>query len=214
MRLSKEKAADNRQHIIESASRLFRQHGFNGVGLADLMKAAGFTHGGFYNHFSSKEALASEAASLGLKRSNLKISATLEDGEKTGSASLKKFVERYLSSEHRDNRGSGCTIASLGCDAGRESKEIQASFAKGIEEELAIFARYFAKRGAKEGSPFSARAQAIHLLAQLVGAVILARAVAEANPLLSDEILQNSRRYLLKRSRTTRSLSRVPKKQA
>jgi TetR/AcrR family transcriptional regulator, transcriptional repressor for nem operon len=198
MKLTKEKAANNRQRIIETAARLFRQHGFDGVGVADLMKAAGFTHGGFYNHFSSKTALAAEAASSGLKHSNSKLSAVLMNEERAGSSSLAKFVERYLSSEHRDDRAGGCTVASLACDAARESQEIQTGFAQGIEEELNILASYFSKGDAKEqGSAFSAREHAIQLMSELVGAVILARAVAHANPSLSDKILQASRRNLL-----------------
>jgi len=114
----------------------------------------------------------------------------LTDEERGPSSGLAKFVERYLSSEHRDDRAGGCTIASLACDAAREGKEIQASFAKGIEDELNIFASSFAKRDAEDqGSAASARELAIQLMSELVGAVILARAVAQANPPLSDEIL-------------------------
>ena len=127
MKLTKEKVAHNRQHIIETASRLFRLRGFDGVGVANLMKAAGFTHGGFYNHFSSKEALAAEAASLGLNSSNSELSNTLVDADRSASSGLAKFVERYLSSEHRDDRVGGCTIASLACDAARETVSLFAS---------------------------------------------------------------------------------------
>jgi TetR/AcrR family transcriptional repressor of nem operon len=213
MKLTKGKAADNRQRIIETAGRLFREHGFDGIGLADLMKAAGFTHGGFYNHFSSKTALAAEAASSGLKHSNSNLSDALMNEERAGSSGLAKFVERYLSSEHRDDRAGGCTVASLACDAARGNEEIQAGFGLGIEEELNIFASYFAQNGSKDqGSAFSARERAIQLLSQLVGAVILARAVAQGNPPLSDQILQVSRRHLLNRQRAARLPSRRRKK--
>lgn len=200
MKLTKEQVAENRHRIIETAGRLFREHGFEGVGLADLMKAAGFTHGGFYNHFSSKQALAAAAALAGLRRSNSKLSDVLTVEERGPGSGLAKFVERYLSSEHRDDRAGGCTIASLACDAARDGKEIQASFAKGIEDELNIFASCFAKRDAEDrDSAFSARDRAIQLISELVGAVILARAVAQANPLLSGEILRVSRRNLRNR---------------
>ena len=215
MKLTKEKAAHNRQRIIETAGRLFRQHGFDGVGVADLMKAAGFTHGGFYNHFPSKEALAAETASSGLNNSNSKLSDALLDAESSDRSGLAKFVESYLSSEHRDDRAGGCTLASLACDAARETRDIQASFAKGIEEELGIFASYFAKSGSEHpGSQLSARERAIWLMAELVGTVILARAIARANPSLSDEILQTSRRMLLKRLDASRLPSQSRKKQA
>ena len=210
MKLTKEKAAANRQSVIETAGRLFREHGFDGIGVADLMKAAGFTHGGFYNHFSSKAALAAEAASLGLKNSHSKLSDVLMNEQRPGSSGLAKHVEHYLSPEHCDDRAGGCTIASLAGDAARGNEEIQAGFAPGIEEELDIFASYFAKSDSKDqGSAFSARERAIQLVSELVGTVILARAVARANPSLSDQILQASRRHLLGKGATrTRSRRR------
>jgi TetR/AcrR family transcriptional repressor of nem operon len=211
MKLTKEKAAANRQSVLETAGRLFREHGLDGVGVADLMKAAGFTHGGFYNHFPSKAALAAEAAFLGLKHSSAQLSAALMNEPKTGSSGLTKFVESYLSVEHRDGRASGCTIASLGCDAARGDEEIQASFAQGIEEQLNIFASYFAKGDSKnQGSALSARERAVQLMSELLGAVILARAVAHANPSLSDEILEVTRRNILGK-RATRPWSRRPR---
>ena len=89
-----------------------------------------------------------------------------------------KFVERYLSSEHRDDWPGGCTVAPLACAATRGNEKIQAGFSLGIEEELNIFASYFAKSFSKdEGSGFSARERAIQLMSELVGAVILARAL-------------------------------------
>ena len=215
MKLTKQKAAQNRQRIVETAGRLFREQGFDGVGVADLMKAAGFTHGGFYNHFSSKEALAAEAASSGLNTSNSKLSDSLVDTENSGTSGLAKFVERYLSSEHRDDRAGGCTIASLAGDAARETEEIQASFAKGIEEELGILASYFAKNASEDqGSPLSARERAIRLVAELVGAVILARAVARGNRSLSDELLRTARHTLLEKLDASRLPSQPRKKRA
>src|SRR5260370_40482613 len=88
MKLTKEKAAENRQSIIETAVRLFREHGFDGIGVADLMKAAGLTQGGFYNPFSSKTALAAAAASSGLKQSQSKISDLLTNEQKPGRTCL------------------------------------------------------------------------------------------------------------------------------
>jgi TetR/AcrR family transcriptional repressor of nem operon len=212
MKLTKEKAADNRQSIIETAGRLFREHGFDGVGVADLMKTAGFTHGGFYNHFSSKAALAAEAASSGLKDSNSKLSDALMNDQTAGGSGLAKYVEHYLSPEHRDDRAGGCTLASLACDAARGDEEIQAGFALGIEEGLKIVASYFTKGDSKDqSSAFSARERAIQLMSERVGAVILARAVVHANPSLSDQILQVSRRNLLGKGATrTRSRRRDP----
>src|SRR2546428_12881655 len=114
MRLTKEQATENRQSIIETAGRLFRESGFHGVSVADLMKTAGFTHGGFYNHFRSKEALAAEACSTVIARSNAELAETL--GQKTGKA-WRQYLDRYLSVRHRDGPGSGCAGAALATDA-------------------------------------------------------------------------------------------------
>jgi TetR/AcrR family transcriptional regulator, transcriptional repressor for nem operon len=192
MRLTKEQATENRQSIIETAGRLFRESGFNGVSVADLMKAAGFTHGGFYNHFPSKEALAAEAALSGLQRSNATLTETLMDQAGSNHSALVPFIESYLSSAHRDNRADGCTIASLASDAARQDEQVQASFAQGIDEELDILASYLAKTPAQDQDdlPASARERAVQMLSELVGAIILARAVAQANRPLSDEILE------------------------
>lgn len=192
MRLTQEQATENRQRIIETAGRLFRESGFHGVSVADLMNAAGFTHWGFYNHFPSKEALAASAALAGLQRSNATLTEALMDQAGSDHSALWPFIEAYLSSAHRDNRADGCTIASLASDAARQDEQVQASFAKGIDEELDILASYFAKTPAQdqEDIPASARESAVQLLSELVGAIILARAVAQANLSLSDEILE------------------------
>ncbi len=192
MRLTQEQATENRQRIIETAGRLFRESGFNGVSVAELMNAAGFTHGGFYNHFRSKEALAATAALAGLERSNATLTEALRDQAGSDHSALWPYIEAYLSSAHRDNRAEGCTIASLASDAARQDEQVQASFAQGIDEELDILASYFAKTPAddQEDMPASARERAVQLLSELVGAIILARAVAQANRSLSDEILE------------------------
>ncbi len=192
VRLTQEQATENRQRIIETAGRLFRESGFHGVSVAELMNAAGFTHGGFYNHFPSKEALAAEAALAGLQRSNATLTKTLRDQAGSDHSALWPFIEAYLSSAHRDNRADGCTIASLACDAARQDEQVQASFAQGIDEELDILASSFTETHAQDqgDTPAAARERAIHLLSELVGALILARAVVQANRSLSDEILE------------------------
>src|SRR5260370_17580808 len=96
MRLTQEQATENRQRIIETAGRLFRESGFNGVSVADLMKAAGFTHGGFYNHFPSKEALAASAALPGLQRSNATLTGPLMDQAGAHSSALSPLLHDYL----------------------------------------------------------------------------------------------------------------------
>ena len=126
MRVTKAQAEQNRAHIVATASRLFRERGYDGVGVAELMAAAGFTHGGFYKHFRSKADLMAEASASGLSQTVARTEG-LDPAE---------FVERYVSREHRDGRGDGCTIAALGGDAARQPADIKTEFAAGIENLL------------------------------------------------------------------------------
>jgi TetR/AcrR family transcriptional regulator, transcriptional repressor for nem operon len=195
MRLTKEQAERNREHILEVASRLFREHGFDGVGVAELMKASGFTHGGFYNHFPSKEALAAEACASSLERANREFAESLRQG---GGPAWTRFLEDYLSSTHRDERAGGCTVASLAADASRQGTEVQASLAEGLETALGISTEFLAGKASGPGEDVeSARQKAVGVWCKLVGAVVLARAVAEARPALSEEILEAVRHELL-----------------
>lgn len=197
MRLTKEQAAQNRRDILEAAGKLFRERGFEGVGIADLMKAAGFTHGGFYNHFPSKQALAAEMCSEAFQRSNAKLAEQLEQAP---DEALRDFVAHYLSPEHRDDPAQGCTLASLAADTGRQPPEVQASVAQGLEQVIQLIAEHLPRaspepRTAGKASP---RERAIQMMSEVVGGLILARAVAAANPEFSDEILEANLRKLIK----------------
>ena len=110
MKVTKAQAQENRARIVETASKLFRERGYDGVGVADLMGAAGFTHGGFYKHFGSKADLMAESSAWGLKRTSA-LAADMKVSE---------FVNRYISREHRDAVGEGCTLAALCGDAARQ----------------------------------------------------------------------------------------------
>lgn len=126
MRVTKAQAERNRAHIVATAARLFRERGYDGVGVAELMAAAGFTHGGFYKHFRSKADLMAEASASGLSQT----------AARTEGVDAAEFVERYVSREHRDGRGDGCTIAALSGDAARQPHGHQTEFAAGIENLL------------------------------------------------------------------------------
>ena len=128
MRVTKAQAEQNRAHIVATAARLFRERGYDGVGVAELMAAAGFTHGGFYKHFRSKADLMAEASASGLSQ----IAARAEGLDPA------EFVESYVSREHRDGRGDGCTIAALSGDAARQPADIKAELAAGIEQLLTV----------------------------------------------------------------------------
>ena len=117
MRISKEEAAANRAKVLAAAARLFREKGVDGIAVAELMQAAGLTHGGFYNHFPSKEALATAASAESLRRSNDGLAAALEEG---GLSALRSYVGQYLSPRHRDHPDTGNTLAALSADAGRQ----------------------------------------------------------------------------------------------
>jgi len=182
MKVTKAQAQANREHVVETASRLFRERGYDGVGVADLMAAAGFTHGGFYKHFRSKSDLMAESAACGLAQSAA-LSAGVDASE---------FVRHYLSREHRDERATGCTMAALSGDAARQPESVRAAFAAGIENQLALLS---SEGAALEGAE-RARARALAILAQAVGAIVLSRACPDDSP-LADEILAVCRDEIL-----------------
>ncbi len=187
MKVTKIQAQENRAHIVQTAAALFRERGYDGVGVADLMAAAGFTHGGFYKHFRSKADLMAEAAASSFAQSAANISGV----------ELDKFLRQYLSREHRDGRGHGCTFAALSGDAARQPDSVKQAFATGLESELAILARddsALSKTEKKE-----ARAKRIDTLAHVVGALVLSRACPDDSG-LADEILEVCRTRLLERS--------------
>ncbi|MFI1727191.1 TetR/AcrR family transcriptional regulator [Streptomyces sp. NPDC020489] len=184
MRVTKAQAEQNRAHIVATAARLFRERGYDGVGVAELMAAAGFTHGGFYKHFRSKADLMAEASASGLSQTVARTEG-LDPAE---------FVERYVSREHRDGRGDGCTIAALGGDAARQPADIKTEFAAGIENLLTALQTQSDTPG--NADQRTTRTMVIHMLAHSVGAVMLSRACPDGSP-LADEILDICREEIL-----------------
>jgi TetR/AcrR family transcriptional repressor of nem operon len=184
MRVTKAQAEQNRAHIVATAARLFRERGYDGVGVAELMAAAGFTHGGFYKHFRSKADLMAEASASGLSQ----IAA------RTEGLSPAEFVESYVSREHRDGRSDGCTIAALSGDAARQSADIKTEFAAGIENLLTALQAPSDTPG--DADQREARTMVIDMLAHSVGAVMLSRACPDGSP-LADEILDVCRKGIL-----------------
>ncbi len=184
MKITRAQAQANRQHVVETASRLFRERGYDGVGVADLMAAAGFTHGGFYKQFRSKSDLMAEAAACGIAQTV----ALSKD------ADLAAFVESYLSREHRDGRATGCTMAALGGDAARQPPAVRDTFAAGIEGLLTALVPESAASDPAQAR--QARARILDRMAHLVGAIVLSRACPDDSP-LADEILAACRESLL-----------------
>lgn len=176
MRITKEKKQENHDKILAIASEMFRERGFDGVGVADLMERAGLTHGGFYNHFASKEALIAEASAKGF----------VETSERYAGFSIGAVIDAYISRSHRDGRGQGCPAAALSGEAARLPEDTRAVFGKGIAGLVAALESGLA------GRQLVPRAQAISLLAQAVGSVVLSRACPDVSA-LADEILDTCR---------------------
>jgi TetR/AcrR family transcriptional regulator, transcriptional repressor for nem operon len=191
LRLTREQAEQNRRLIVETASRMFRLQGMENVAVADVMKEAGFTHGGFYNHFKSKDELATEAVASAFDLAAKKLSKDVASGNDLQKA-LNAFLADYLSPAHRDTSTGGCPATAFPVDAARSGKDVQAAFADGIESYLEIFA------GRMDGDKREARQRAVSLLSGIVGAVLLSRAVKKSQPKLSDELLGSARKQICK----------------
>src|ERR1700719_3867995 len=171
MRVSRDRAAENRERIVDTASRLFREKGFDGVGLDAIMKGAGLTHGGFYGHFASKDDLAAEAVTRALDRSMEKQRRFTD---------LDDLASDYLSERHRADR------ASVGADIARKSEGVRRGLTAHVRAQRDRFARLL-----RHGTAASRRKRAITTLAGMIGALTLSRAVDD--PSLSNEILAVAR---------------------
>lgn len=182
MKITKAQSLENRARIVETASALFRERGYDGVSVADLMVAAGFTHGGFYKHFGSKSDLMVEATAHGL-------AAKMCEYQRLDMAG---FVNRYVSRMHRDDRAAGCVMAALGSDAARQSATVKAAFEAGLLQVMAAVERGAMAAGADQQA---ARESAISLFSQMLGALVLSRACPDDSP-LSDEILDVCRQQM------------------
>jgi TetR/AcrR family transcriptional repressor of nem operon len=187
MRVSRGQAAANRERIIDAAAALFRAKGFDGIGVADIMKAAELTHGGFYGHFASKDDLVAQASRRAMERAAAKWGKVVAAAPDKPYAAL---LKNYLSARHRDDPGHGCAFVALSGDAARCGDEVRETFAEGVEGLIEILADAVPGR-----SKAQRRRKAVAGLAGLVGALTLARAVAD--PALSNEILDAVKRELL-----------------
>jgi len=175
VRRSREEAARTRQDAVEAASRLFRERGLESVSVADVMSKLGMTTGGFYRHFESKDALAAEACAAALVGSALARDPT---------RSLEALVGKYLSKAHRDNPAEGCPLPALASDMRRQPAKVREAYTDGVRDAL------------KRISQAAPGADAKALLAGMVGAVALARAVDDED--LSEAILRDARAFWLR----------------
>ena len=183
MKVSREQAAQNRERVLDAAARLFRERGFDGIGVADLMKEAGLTHGGFYGQFSSKDDLIAQASARELTRS-LAYWSTF--AERASGDPLSAVADAYLTRGHRDNPGAGCVLASLGPDVSRQGPAVRHAVTDYVRSLCDLLAKLVPGK-----SKAARRRKALSTYATLVGAMVLARAVDDRD--LSLEILDAGR---------------------
>jgi TetR/AcrR family transcriptional repressor of nem operon len=188
MKKSKEETQKTRQTILRTAARAFRECGFGNVSVKELMAQAGLTHGGFYAHFPSKEALFAEICGEAFAESVGHLTRAAEAAPAGHGRAA--WIEAYLSPAHRDQPGHGCMIPSLGAEVARESREVKQAFTLNLTPMLARIAEQM-----DDTEPQARQTRAMAQLAQMVGGLLLARAVDD--PELSDRILEACRASLL-----------------
>ncbi|HEY0329803.1 MAG TPA: TetR/AcrR family transcriptional regulator [Rhodopseudomonas sp.] len=189
MRYSKDHKQDTHARIVKRASVRLREKGAHGVGVADLMKEAGLTHGGFYAHFDSREALVVEAFGYAMDRSTArwrKLAAELPPAQR-----LAAIVEAYLTPSHRDDPGRGCVVPALGAEIARESPKTRKAFAAKLAEMIEMVAEQIV-----DAPPEAARRQAIATLSTMMGTLLLARIAGHGE--MSEEILRAGREAALR----------------
>ncbi len=168
MRVSRETADKNRKRVVRTASEQFRTHGFDGIGISGLMKAAGLTQGGFYKQFENKEALALEATALALDE-NFAMWSDAVKGAEDPVAALKSW---YLSEQHLSAVAQGCTYATLAPEAARDRPALQNVFGQAVARQIDDLSEVL-------GANDAPRDAAIQVMAQMIGALILARSVSD-----------------------------------
>ncbi|WP_186078639.1 TetR/AcrR family transcriptional regulator [Burkholderia gladioli] len=178
MRVSREQVAENRRQILAAASRLFRERGFDAVTVAEVMSAAGLTHGGFYGYFKSKEDLIAQT-----------LAEVVKGSEDLRGLNVLEYAATYLTPDHRDHPAAGCPLAALGAEASRQAPEVRGALGGGLGRQVARFAASI--EGADETL---ARRAAIGSWAAMVGAMVLAR--LSDDPALSDEMLRETRAWI------------------
>jgi TetR/AcrR family transcriptional regulator, transcriptional repressor for nem operon len=181
MKVSRQQAAENRERVLAAASQLFRERGFEGIGVADLMKAAGQTHGAFYGQFDSKDHLIAQACSRAFADSRERHDRLLEG--KKGREGLEALLSSYLSPRHVAEPGSGCALAALAPEAARRDRSVKKAFTEGVMSLAARIEGFLPGR-----DPAARRKKALSTLASMVGALVLARAVDDAS--LAKELLE------------------------
>ena len=191
MRYSREHKLETHARIVKKASVRLREKGAHGIGVADLMKDAGLTHGGFYAHFDSREALVIEAFGYAMERSTERWRKLAEQTQPD--KRLAAIVESYLTPAHRDDPGHGCAVPTLGAEIARESPKTRRAFAAKLEQMIDMLAAQI-----PDASRKAARKQAMAVIATMMGTVVLARVAGSGE--FSEEILGAGREAALGRT--------------
>lgn len=196
MRYSKEHKFQTHARIVKRASVKLREKGAHGIGVADLMKEAGLTHGGFYAHFDSRDALVIEAFAHAMDRSTEHWRRQSE--EAPAEKRLSAIVNGYLSPLHRDNPGQGCAVPALAAEIARESAKTRRAFSGRMQQMIEMLAKQF--HGVP---PKTARKRAMAALATMMGSLVMARVAGNSE--FSDEILKSGRDAILERAKPAAS---------
>ena len=206
MRYSREHKLETHARIVKKASVRLRERGAHGIGVADLMKDAGLTHGGFYAHFDSREALVIEAFAYAMDRSRERWRKLAE--QTPPAKRLATIVDSYLTAVHRDDPGHGCAIPALGAEIARESPKTRKAFAAKLDQMIEMLAAQVT------GTPHKAsRKRALGTLATMMGTLVLARIAGNGD--FSDEILAAGRDAVLDRAGAPkRAAKKSPAKKA
>src|SRR3954471_19699586 len=196
MRYSREHKLETHARIVKKASVRLREKGAHGIGVADLMKEAGLTHGGFYAHFDSREALVIEAFAHAMDRSTERWRKLVED--MPPERRLATIADSYLTRAHRDDPGHGCAVPALGAEIARESPKTRKAFAARLEQMIDMLAEQIPDVPRK-----TARKQAMATLATMMGTMVLSRVAGNGE--FSDEILGAGRDAVLDRDNRAKS---------
>lgn len=185
MKVTKEQSELNRQALLDAAARLFKQHGIDGVGVADICKAAGLTHGALYKHFTDKQDLAAQAFAHSFRKGFDKT--TKADSGKT--PTLATYLDQYLSRRVRDDQAAGCPVVTSACDTGRQSEAVSQSYTAGFLELREGLQAVLDPEGKDP-------AKATLAVAALIGAMAISRGVAKTDAALANEVLKQVRQQI------------------
>lgn len=188
MKVTKERSAENRAALIETAGRLFRERGIDGVGIAEICKQAGLTHGALYAHFPTKQSLVAAALAHGLEHGRNRLMRN----EKGNPSTLTRYLDYYLSTRTRDNLADNCAIAASASEIARQNETIRTLFSDGVEQLVAAIAPTLgpSKIDATD------RERALLIVAALIGGVAIGRGSFKNESGLSEEILIALRKIL------------------